>query len=116
MSHTRRFAVATALAASRIVPEGTPVLGSLVRTGLMTFTAGAAVAYAFAALAQDADRPAAGKRPDARDAGADAGTDAEPDYEELTRDDLYRIAQELDVSGRSRLSKRELIAAIRACR
>ena len=108
MSHTRRFAVATALAASRIVPEGTPVLGSLVRTGLMTFTAGAALAYAFTALAQDADHTARGRPRET--------PPSEPDYEELTRDDLYRIAQELDVSGRSRLSKRELIAAIRACR
>jgi len=113
MSHPRRFAVAAALAASRIVPADTPVLGTLVRTGLMTFAAGAAVTYAFARLARDAGAPAP-----VGTAGPSSSQPAEdePHYEELSRDDLYRIAQELDVSGRSRLNKQELIAAIRACR
>ncbi len=35
-------------------------------------------------------------------------------YEEWTKDELYERAQELDIDGRSQMSKRELIAALRA--
>ena len=34
-------------------------------------------------------------------------------YEEWTRDALYRRARELDIKGRSDMSKKELIAALR---
>ena len=36
-----------------------------------------------------------------------------PPYEEWTKDDLYDRAQELDVEGRSDMTKDELIAALR---
>ena len=36
-----------------------------------------------------------------------------PPYEEWTRDDLYQRAQELDIDGRSSMSKDELITALR---
>jgi predicted XRE-type DNA-binding protein len=38
---------------------------------------------------------------------------AESDLESLTRDELYRMAQERNVAGRSRMSKESLIAALR---
>lgn len=37
-----------------------------------------------------------------------------PPYEEWTKDDLYDRAQELDIDGRSDMSKDELIEALRA--
>ncbi|MDF0599255.1 Rho termination factor N-terminal domain-containing protein [Psychromarinibacter sp. C21-152] len=36
-----------------------------------------------------------------------------PQYEDWTRDALYERAQELDVAGRSGMTKSELIAALR---
>ncbi len=36
-----------------------------------------------------------------------------PPYEEWTKDALYQRAQELEISGRSSMSKSELIAALR---
>ncbi|KIT16078.1 DUF7218 family protein [Jannaschia aquimarina] len=36
-----------------------------------------------------------------------------PPYEEWTKDELYERAQELDVEGRSDMTKDELIAALR---
>ncbi len=36
-----------------------------------------------------------------------------PAYEEWTKDDLYNRAQELDIEGRSDMSKDELIKALR---
>ena len=36
--------------------------------------------------------------------------------EERTKDELYNIAQELDISGRSKMSKPQLIEAIRESR
>ncbi|RVT87365.1 Rho termination factor [Rhodobacteraceae bacterium CCMM004] len=36
-----------------------------------------------------------------------------PPYEEWTKDDLYERAQELDIDGRSDMTKDELIAALR---
>ena len=36
-----------------------------------------------------------------------------PSYDEWTRDELYERAQELDVEGRSNMTKDELIAALR---
>lgn len=36
-----------------------------------------------------------------------------PPYEEWTRDELYDRAAELDVSGRSKMNKSELISALR---
>ncbi len=38
---------------------------------------------------------------------------ASPAYEDWTKDELYERAQELDVDGRSEMSKDELIAALR---
>ena len=37
-----------------------------------------------------------------------------PPYEEWTKDELYDRAQELDVDGRSEMSKDELIEALRS--
>jgi hypothetical protein len=37
-----------------------------------------------------------------------------PSYDEWTKDDLYRRARELDVDGRSSMTKDELIHALRA--
>lgn len=38
----------------------------------------------------------------------------QPAYEEWTKDELYDRAQELDVEGRSEMSKDELIEALRS--
>lgn len=38
---------------------------------------------------------------------------ASPSYDEWTRDDLYARAQELDVDGRSGMTKDELVEALR---
>ncbi|SDI12934.1 DUF7218 family protein [Lutimaribacter saemankumensis] len=61
------------------------------------------------------------KEKSARIANAQASRDQHPSrkggkaapYEEWTKDALYRRAQELDVDGRSDLTKDELIAALR---
>jgi hypothetical protein len=105
MSHERRFAIAAALAASRAIPRGIPLLGRLTRSSLMTFSAAAAVTYAFAGLVR-----ANGGRPTRRPAPA---AKSARDYGDWTRDELYRRAQELDIKGRSRLKKDELIRMIR---
>ena len=63
----------------------------------------------------------ASKEKAARIANAQASEDMDPSakggkappYEEWTKDDLYARAQELDVDGRSSMSKDELIAALR---
>lgn len=47
--------------------------------------------------------------PDASEKGG-----AAPPYEEWTRDELYTRAQELDVDGRSDMTKDELISALRS--
>ncbi len=47
----------------------------------------------------------------ADDASARGG--AQPPYEEWTKDELYDRAQELDVAGRSDMTKDELIDALR---
>lgn len=50
---------------------------------------------------------------------ANSGDDASrrggeaPPYEEWTKDELYERAQELDIDGRSQMSKSELIDALR---
>ncbi len=49
----------------------------------------------------------------AGDEGSKRGGQAPP-YEEWTRDELYQRAQELDIEGRSKMSKGELIRALRA--
>jgi len=105
MSHPRHFAIAAALAASRIIPRDVPLLGSLARSGLMTFSAAAALTYAFVDLAKD------GGARDSRRRAPAAGP-ARP-YEEWTREELYHRAQELEIEGRSRLNKDELIEALR---
>lgn len=46
--------------------------------------------------------------PNASEAGG-----ASPPYDEWTKDELYARAQELEVDGRSEMSKNELIAALR---
>ena len=45
------------------------------------------------------------------DASAKGG--AAPPYEEWMKDDLYERAKELDIDGRSDMTKAELIAALR---
>lgn len=64
----------------------------------------------------------ASKEKAARIANAQADPDRDPatkgghapPYEEWTKDDLYTRAQELDVEGRSDMTKDELIAALRS--
>lgn len=51
---------------------------------------------------------------DATDAVESSGRPVGVPYEEWTKADLYERAQELDVDGRSAMSKDELIAALRA--
>lgn len=36
-----------------------------------------------------------------------------PAYDEMSRDDLYKRAREADIGGRSKMSKNELIRALR---
>lgn len=55
-----------------------------------------------AARIANTDRSAAGKR------GGES-----PPYEEWTKDDLYGKAEEIDIEGRSDMSKDELISALR---
>ncbi|MEJ6401414.1 Rho termination factor N-terminal domain-containing protein [Yoonia sp. 2307UL14-13] len=63
----------------------------------------------------------ASKEKAARIANAQASADQNPSkkggkappYEEWTKDDLYRRAQELDIDGRARMNKDDLIAALR---
>lgn len=62
-----------------------------------------------------------GKEAAARIANAQANADQSPSrkggkaarYEDWTKDDLYRRAQELDIKGRSDMTKDALIAALR---
>lgn len=62
-----------------------------------------------------------GKTKAARIANAQANDDMEPSkkggkappYEEWTKDDLYERAQELEIDGRSDMTKDELIEALR---
>ena len=62
-----------------------------------------------------------GKEAAARIANAQASDDQEPSrkggkaspYEDWTKDALYERAQELDIEGRSDMTKDELIAALR---
>jgi uncharacterized protein (TIGR02271 family) len=44
--------------------------------------------------------------------GATVQNDREQDYREMTRQELYRLAQERDIPGRSRLSKHDLVEAL----
>lgn len=62
----------------------------------------------------------ASKEKAARIANAKAGGDepskkggSNPPYEEWTKDDLYDRAQEIDIEGRSSMTKDELISALR---
>ena len=63
----------------------------------------------------------ASKEKAARIANAQASDDMDPSekggkappYEDWTKDELYQRAQELDVDGRSSMTKDELIAALR---
>ncbi|NNC71627.1 MAG: Rho termination factor [Sphingomonadaceae bacterium] len=59
----------------------------------------------------------ASKEKAARIANAQASDDVEHDSRELedrTKDELYEQAQDLDIDGRSEMSKEELISAIRS--
>ncbi len=59
------------------------------------------------------DRAASRTADRAIDAVDDAPSSGTP-YESWTKDELYERAQELDVDGRSTMSKNELIAALRS--
>jgi len=48
----------------------------------------------------------------ARIANADVDHDSRP-YEDRSRTELYELAKELDIAGRSKMDKSELIKAIR---
>lgn len=52
------------------------------------------------------------KQKAARIANADVDHDSRP-YEERSRTELYELAKELDIEGRSKMDKSELIKAIR---
>jgi hypothetical protein len=52
------------------------------------------------------------KQKAARIANADIDHDSRP-YEERTKEELYEQAQKLDIEGRSEMSKKELITALR---
>ncbi len=59
----------------------------------------------------------AGTRGGRRDRGARAEGQSSPaagSYADLTRDELYELAQERDIPGRSSMSKRDLVAALEA--
>ena len=61
-------------------------------------------------------RDGASKEKAARIANADNAGERggqSPPYEDWTKDDLYERAQELDIEGRSDMSKDELIDALR---
>lgn len=63
-------------------------------------------------------RQGMGKEKAARIANSDSETSgrrggSRPPYEEWTRDALYQRARELDIAGRSKMSKADLIAALR---
>ncbi len=45
--------------------------------------------------------------------GASSRGGSSPPYEEWTKDELYERAQELDIEGRSEMTKDELIEALR---
>lgn len=47
------------------------------------------------------------------DGASERGGESAP-YEEWTKDELYERAQELDIDGRSDMTKDELIAALRS--
>lgn len=66
-----------------------------------------------------AKKPAAKKKPAPKAAAADDETEAVPSgsddpYAELSREDLYRRAQELGIPGRSTMDRTELAVAVRA--
>jgi len=103
MSHKRHFAIALALAAARLIPGHVPVLGGLTRSGWFSFSASAAFTYAFVGLA----RGGGGRSRQGR-------VDPDETYEEWTRKELYSLAQDLDIPGRSQLDKQGLIEAIRS--
>ncbi len=46
--------------------------------------------------------------------GASSRGGSSPPYEEWTKDELYERARELDIDGRSDMTKDELIAALRS--
>lgn len=48
----------------------------------------------------------------ARIANADVDQDSKP-YEERSRTELYELAKELDIEGRSKMDKKDLIKALR---
>ena len=60
------------------------------------------------ATAKTSARGASTPRTSARGASASSGA-----YERWTKDELYERAQELDIDGRSQMSKRQLIQALR---
>jgi len=60
------------------------------------------------------DKETAARIANSEDAGERGG--GSPAYEDWTRDDLYERAQQLDIEGRSEMTKRELIEALRADR
>ena len=60
---------------------------------------------------QKAARIANAQASDSQDPSAKGGS--QPPYEEWTKDELYSRAQELDVDGRSDMTKDEMIEALR---
>lgn len=53
------------------------------------------------------------RTPDAIDAQRHEETDEESPLEEWTKGELYDLARELDIAGRSKMNKGELLAAVR---
>ena len=103
------LAVTALLAASRLLPRRTPVLGSLIHNSVVTAATGAMVAYTVVDLVWNGGEIGTGSpagREDSR------GADTRP-YEERTRTELYELARQRDIAGRSGMDKDELIAALR---
>jgi plasmid stabilization system protein ParE len=63
-----------------------------------------------AARTVNKDRREAGRTPNRRSQGTGNPNSS---YDERSRDELYNIAKERDVAGRSRMTKAELIEALR---
>jgi plasmid stabilization system protein ParE len=63
-----------------------------------------------AARTVNKDRREEGRTPNQRSQGRG---DPNRSYDERSRDELYNIAKERDVAGRSRMTKAELIAVLR---
>jgi hypothetical protein len=102
---SRNTLVATALlTAARLMPRCTPLIGSLVRMPITTVATGAMLIYTVIDLMRDGTGSDASRR--------SRRQEQEPPYDEWTHAELYERARQLDIPGRSRMAKNELIAEL----